>query len=157
MGRITHNRAAFTLMELVVSMAVTSAAMVLGLQVYVQTQRAMDRQQVKAAQLGSQSDLLSLLRRDVRAAALIAPQSTASHLILVSADGSRVEYRATPDGVTRMGPPGDPRSRGLVQGVSPRFEYPAIAGRGGRVVRAAWDDGAGPRSITLHLRNQGTL
>jgi len=142
-------------MELVISMGVASVVLVLGLQLYVQTERVIDRQQVKASRLGAETDLLSLLRRDVRTAALIAPQSNHSHLTLVSLDGSHVEYQTTPEGVERIGPAADLPAPTLT--VHPRFEYPEIAGRTGRVVRVSWDDEGASHSIVLHLRNQGRL
>ncbi|MBM3474559.1 MAG: prepilin-type N-terminal cleavage/methylation domain-containing protein [Armatimonadetes bacterium] len=150
----TANRRGLTLMELMVSMAVLAVVMALGLQLEFQTQRAMDREQAKAARLGSEADLLSLLRRDVRAAAAIGPRSTEARLVLVAADGRRVEYRVTPAGVERMGPEPAAGLLAGVEGVRPRFSYPAAAGR---VVRVSWGEGAAARSITLHLRNRGTL
>ena len=154
--RPTGNRRGLTLMELVVSMAVLTIVMGLGLQLEFQTQRAIDREQAKATRLGSEADLLSLLRRDIRAAAAIGPRSTEARLILVSADGGHVEYRVTPAGVERSGPEPNPGVFEGVQGVRPRFAYPSTSGPG-RLVQVSWGEGAATRSIALHLRNRGTL
>jgi type II secretory pathway component PulJ len=141
-------------MELVISMGLLTVVMALGLQLEFQTQRAMDREQAKAMRLGTEADLLSLLRRDVRAAAAVGPRSTETRLILVSADGRHVEYRVTPAGVERTGPEQGAGAPAEVQGVRPRFAYPAGARQ---VVCVSWGEGAAARSITLHLRNRGTL
>lgn len=153
----TDGRRGLTLMEVLVSMALLTVVIALGLQLHFQTQRAMDREQAKAARLGSEADLLSLLRRDVRAAAAVAPGSTESDLILVSADGGHVEYRVTPPGVERRGPEPNVGIFAGVEGVQPRFAYPTVRGRAGRVVRVSWGEGAAARSVTLYLRNRGTL
>jgi len=144
-------------MELVVSMGVASLALGLGLQLYVKTQQVIDREQVHASRLGSETDLLSLLRRDVRLAAEVGPRSTAERLILVAADGSQVEYEVTPAGVARRGPAAGGQDLPAVEGVRPRFAYPEVSGEGGRVVEVSWGEGAGRRSVTLHLRNGGVL
>ena len=155
--RPTGDQRGLTLMELVVSMAVLAIVMGLGLQLEFQTQRAIDREQAKATRLGSEADLLSLLRRDIRAAAAIGPRSTEARLILVSADGGRVEYRVTPGGVERSGPEPSAGVLAGIEGVRPRFAYPAAAGKAERIVRVSWGEGAATRSIALHLRNRGTL
>ncbi len=151
-----RRRSGVTLMELAVSMGIATLALALGLQLYVKTQQAIDRQQVKASRLGSEADLLALLRRDVRLAAAVAPRSTADHLILVAADGSRVEYRVTAQGVARVGAS---EASGLpaIEGLRPRFACPKAAGRGGGIVEVSWGEGAGRRSVALHLRNEGAL
>ncbi|MBM3497973.1 MAG: hypothetical protein FJX74_04805 [Armatimonadetes bacterium] len=151
------NRRGLTLMELVVSMGVATLAVGLGLQLYAKTQQAIDRQQLQAGRLGRETDLLSLLRRDIRLAATVDPRSTDSRLILVAGDGSRVEYRANSEGVTREGAAAETPGLATIEGLRPRFAYPSVAGRGGRVVEVSWGDGAARRSVALHLRNGGTL
>jgi len=128
--------------------------LVVALGLYTQTQRVLDRQQVEAARLGRETDLLSLLRRDIRSAALVDPESSDSHLILVAEDGSRIIYASGPEGVRREGV-----ATGLAVAVNSvetpaKFEYPE--GRGGGLIRVTWGEGTGPRVVTLHLRNYET-
>jgi Tfp pilus assembly protein PilW len=139
-------------MELVVSMGIGTLALALGLQLYAKTQQAIDRQQVRASRLGSETDLLLLLRRDLRMAAAVGRGSTADHLVLVGTDGSRTQYRSTPEGAVRTAG----REAMAVEGVRPRFRYPADR-RSGRVVEVSWGEGAARAAVVLHLRNEGKL
>ena len=152
-----HSRRGLTLLELVVSMSIATLALGLGLQLYVKTQQVIDRQQVKASRLGSETDLLSLLRRDIRMAAAVAPRSTDSHLILVARDGSRIEYQVSPEGVVRTGRASEAPGVPPVEGLRPHFTYPEVGGHVGGVVEVSWGEGAGAQSVRLHLRNEGTL
>jgi prepilin-type N-terminal cleavage/methylation domain-containing protein len=139
----------YTILECLVAMAVAATMLTLGLQLYVQTQRALSRQEVQAARLGSETDLLGLLRRDVRAAVAVAPGSTPTRLELVGLGGGRVIYCAGAEGVTRtVSPPSAPTQ---MLPVTPRFDCP---GRG--LVRISWGEGGAVRSLTLHLRNTGS-
>jgi len=152
-----RNRRALTLLELVISMGLATLALGLGLQLYVKTQEAIDRQQLRAGRLGAETDLLALLRRDLRGAAAVAAGSTAERLVLVAGDGSRIAYEVTPAGVQRTGPEGEAATPPVIEGLRPRFAYPAAGGRRGRVVEVSWSEGRAPRSVTLHLRNGGRL
>jgi len=151
--RIT--RRGYTLVECIVAMGVGAVILVVGLQLYIQTQRVMARQEVQAARLGTETDLLGLLRRDVRAAALVAPESTDTRLVLLGPDGSRVTYRPTLDGVVRVAAASPLPLAEQALSVKPRFDYPAPTGRR-NVVRVFWGQGRAGRSVTLHLRNYGT-
>jgi type II secretory pathway component PulJ len=146
-------RAGMTLVEVTVALGVGSLALALGLHLYVQTQRVIDRQQVKAARLGAETDLLALLRRDIRLAAAIAPESTAERLVLVARDGSRTRYNATPKGTQRAARPDDPPGAPQALGVRAAFSYPP----GGRLVRVSWREAGVSQSLTLCLRNGGAL
>jgi hypothetical protein len=136
-------------------MGVGAVVLVVGLKLYIQTQRVMARQEVEAARLGTESDLLGLLRRDVRAAAFIGPESTETQLVLVGPDGSRVTYRPAPDGTVRVAAVSGMPFAEQALSVRPRFDYPASAGRP-NLVRISWGQGRAVRSVTLHLRNCGT-
>jgi prepilin-type N-terminal cleavage/methylation domain-containing protein len=144
----------YTLLECIVAMAVAGVTLVVGLELYVQTQRAMGRQEAAAARLGTEADLLSLLRRDVRAAALVAPESSAAQLVLVGLDGTRTTYRAAADRLTRTGTgtAAQPAQQALPLAV--RFAYPG--GRAGRLVEISWGKSAATRRLVLHLRNGRT-
>ena len=143
-----------TLLELLVAMAIASVTLVVSLQLYVATQRAIDRQQVKAARLGQESDLLSLLRRDIREASLVAPESTESRLVLVNLDGGRVTYETQGETVRREAPEASYAWPVETVALAPRFEYPADRGESGRLVRVTWGPPEAPRALTLNLRNR---
>jgi type II secretory pathway pseudopilin PulG len=145
-----------TLIELIVAMGVASAVLVISLQLYVVTQRALDRQQVQAARLGDESDMLSLLRRDVRQAAYVAPESTARRLVLVGLDGGRTTYEADDETVERDAPQESFAWPVEAVALAPRFEYPGADGERGGLVRVTWGPPEAQRSITLNLRNYPT-
>jgi prepilin-type N-terminal cleavage/methylation domain-containing protein len=149
-------RRGYTLIECVVALGVGSVMLLVGLQLYIHTERAIARQEVEAARLGTETDLLALLRRDVRRAALVAPESNASQLVLVGLKGSRVTYRITAEGVVRAGDTATTTLPEQTLAIRPQFDYPAAAGRRGSLVRVSWSAGPATRSLTLHLRNYGT-
>jgi hypothetical protein len=143
-------------MELIVAMGVASVTLVISLQFYVVTERALDRQQVQAARLGQESDMLSLLRRDVRTAAYVAPESTESRLVLVGLDGDRVTYQTDGEVVQRDAPQRSFAWPMEAISLAPRFEYPGPEGGARRLVRVLWGPADGQRSVTLNLRNYRT-
>ncbi len=146
-------RCGVTLMELLVAMGVASVTLVISLQLFVATQRVLDRQQVKAARLGQESDVLSLLRRDVRAAAYVAAESTESRLVLVDLDGSKITYETDGEVVRRDAARQSFAWASEALALAPRFEYPGVEGKSGRLVRVTWGPAEARRSITLSLRN----
>jgi len=153
-GRDASRTRGVTLLELLVAMAIGSVTLVVSLQLYVATQRAIGRQQVKAARLGQESDLLSLLRRDIREASLVAPESTESRLVLVNLDGGRLTYETEGETVRREAPKASYAWPVETIALMPRFEYPSGRGEEGRLVRVRWGPPEAPRALTLNLRNR---
>ncbi len=144
-------RAGYSLIEVLVTMAVASVAILVAVQLYGQTEKLLGRQRDDAATLGAGADLLSLLRMDVRGASDVGEGSDESRLVLVAADGAEVTYEATPEAVTRLGPESPLATATGSATVRARFEYP-----GAGLVRVSWSAKRAARSVTLHLRNHGT-
>ncbi len=135
-------------MEMVVAMAVATVAILVALEVYSQTERVLSHQRDAAARLGNGTDLLSLLRRDVRAAAGVGEASDEATLVLTGVDGSETVYESREGEVTRRGP-GSPVATAIGSvPVRARFEYSSPG-----LVQVSWGSDRAARSVTLHLRN----
>ena len=141
-------RRGFTLMEMIVAMAVGSVALLVALEVYSQTERVLSHQRDAASRLGNGTDLLSLLRREVRAASEVGGASDDATLVLVALDGSETVYESGESEVTRRGPESPVAMAIGSVPVHARFEYPDAG-----LVRVSWGSERAARSVTLHLRN----
>jgi len=149
--RQSDAREGYSLIEVLVAITVASVAILVAVQLYGQTEKLLGRQRNDAATLGGGTDLLSLLRMDVRGASGVGEGSDESHLVLVTSDDSEVTYDATPEAVTRRGPDSPLATAAGAVPVSARFEYP-----GAGLLRVSWGANRAARSVTLHLRNHGT-
>ncbi len=149
-----------TLMECIVAIGIFMVLTTLALQLYIVTHRAIVRQELAASREGSERDLLAMLRRDARLARAVAPESSATRLVLLMPDGERIEYRAAADHVTRRSP-SLPETTHSVSGPVTFAWWPE--GRAQCVtVRLASQEtgkaagatgGRAGRALTVHLRN----